>query len=58
MEWLRVSRSAVYRLVEKRLVRFYKTRSGLRFNQADICEYLEVCRIEAINEHEYGGKKN
>ena len=58
MEWLGISQSAVYRLVDRRLVRFYKTRSGLRFDQTDICEYLQSCRIEAINEHEYGGTKN
>lgn len=47
-EFLKISRSSVYRLVENRLIPFYKIKSGLRFCRKDLEEYLESCRIEAI----------
>ena len=37
---LRVSRSTVYRLVESRLVPFYRVAGALRFERRDILDYL------------------
>jgi len=45
---LNISSSSVYRMVEKRLVTFYKLRSGLRFKEKDIEQYVQDCRTEAI----------
>lgn len=56
-ELLRISESSVYRMVEKRLVRFFKIRSGLRFRRLDIEEYLESCCFETA-ENEYDSTKN
>ena len=54
---LRVSKSTINRLVEKRLVRFYKVRGSRRFRRADILAYLENNCIESI-EDAYGKKIN
>jgi excisionase family DNA binding protein len=58
MDLFRVSKSSVYRMIEQRLVPFFKIKSGLRFQRSDIDAYLAQCRTEAINEHEYGSSKN
>jgi excisionase family DNA binding protein len=55
---LKVTPNSVYRMVERRLVRFFKIRSGIRFAKSDIEAYLRECCVEAINDNEYGGKKN
>ena len=47
-ELLRISKSAVYRLVERRVVRFYKIPSGLRFKRVDLDDFLESCCLDAI----------
>lgn len=47
-ELLRISRASVYRMVEKRLIRFYKIQSGLRFRKTDVIEYLNQGCIEAV----------
>lgn len=55
---LSISRASVYRLVEKRLIPFYKLRSGLRFRVEDVESYLDGCRYEAFtNKNEYGDTK-
>ncbi|HAU65998.1 MAG: binding domain protein, excisionase family protein [Candidatus Uhrbacteria bacterium GW2011_GWF2_39_13] len=56
--FLKVTPNSVYRMIEKRLVRFYKIRSGLRFMKTDVESYLNSCCVEAINENDYGGTKN
>lgn len=58
MELFQISQSSVYRMIEKRLVRFYKINSGLRFQRSDIDSYLLSCRTEAMNEHVYESSKN
>lgn len=58
MKMLQISKSSVYRLVQKRVLQHYKPRFGLRFKRADVRAYLERCCVEAINdENIYGSKK-
>jgi excisionase family DNA binding protein len=38
---LRISKSSVYRLVERRAIRFYRVRGVLRFDQRDIEAFLK-----------------
>ena len=45
---LHISPNSVYRMVEKRVVRFYKIRSGIRFRLKDVEEYMDSCLVEAI----------
>lgn len=47
--YLGISRASVYRLVERREIPFYRLRSGLRFKQADVDEYLLSRRVETIS---------
>ncbi len=57
--YLGISKSSVYRMIEKRVIPFYKIRSGVRFERSDITTYLNQCRYEAFNhENDYGGTKN
>ncbi len=56
--FLKITPNSVYRMVERRLVRFFKIRSGIRFAKSDIEAYLNQCCVEAINENDYGSTKN
>ncbi|MBI2551324.1 helix-turn-helix domain-containing protein [Candidatus Uhrbacteria bacterium] len=56
-DFLQISRSSAYRLIEKRAIRFFKIRSGIRFNRSDVVGYLESCAVEPIGK-EYGDTKN
>lgn len=56
--YLKISKSSVYRMIERRLIPFFKIRSGLRFDIVDVEKYLLSCRTEAMNdENVYGGLK-
>ncbi|OGL77072.1 hypothetical protein A3E97_01595 [Candidatus Uhrbacteria bacterium RIFCSPHIGHO2_12_FULL_47_12] len=56
--YLKISKSSVYRMIERRLIPFFKIRSGLRFDIADVEKYLLSCRTEAMNdENVYGSLK-
>ncbi|WP_394700273.1 helix-turn-helix domain-containing protein [uncultured Desulfosarcina sp.] len=45
---LRISKTGVYRLVEKRSIPFYKVSGSLRFERNDVLEYLRNNRVEPI----------
>lgn len=45
---LRISATSVYRLVERRLLPFYRLPRGLRFNRKDVESYLNNCRVESV----------
>jgi len=47
-KFLSISRATVYRLVEKRLIPFYKIRGSLRFEKSDILDYLKKSRVESV----------
>jgi len=44
----KISKSSVYRLIDKRQIPFFKIGGKLRFSQSDIDKYLENVRIEPI----------
>lgn len=45
---LRISKVGVYRLVEKRLIPFYRVRGSLRFDKKDVMAYLADQRVESV----------
>ena len=47
-KFLKISKVGVYRLTDKRLIRFYKIGGSLRFAKADIIEYLKDNKVESI----------
>jgi len=53
-EFLGVSKSSVYLLVETRKLPFYKVGGSLRFKMTDIEEYLKTVRVEPIVTKKYG----
>ena len=53
-EFLGISKSSVYLLVETRKLPFYKVGGSLRFKIADIEEYLKTVRVEPIVLKKYG----
>ncbi|MGI6379097.1 MAG: helix-turn-helix domain-containing protein [Patescibacteria group bacterium] len=58
MKLLNISKSSVYRLVDKRSIPFYKIGGNLRFSISDIEGYLNKVKIEPINKrYEYIQKK-
>jgi excisionase family DNA binding protein len=47
-ELLRVSKTSIYRLVERRTLRFYRVSGLLRFDHADIEAFLGAGRVEPV----------
>ncbi len=45
----KISKSSVYRLVDKHQITCFKVGGKLRFSQNDVNQYLESVRIETIN---------
>ena len=48
MKLLNISKSSVYRLVDKRSIPFYKIGGNLRFSIIDIEGYLNKVKVEPI----------
>ena len=46
-DFLRISKVGVYRLVEKRLIPFYRVKGSLRFDRKDVRAYLTQNRVES-----------
>lgn len=44
----KISKSSVYRLIDKRQIPFFKIGGKLRFSKDDVSEYLNNVRIETI----------
>ena len=57
-QMLKISKVGVYRLINKRLVRFYKVMGSIRFEKNDIASYLENNRVEVVGSHKYGNTEN
>jgi len=55
---LKISKVGVYRLVEKRRIRFYKITGSLRFEKEDVLSFLKESRIEPVGATKYGSTKN
>ena len=47
-ELLRLSKASVYRLVERRAIRFYRVCGLLRFEREDVRTYLGTGRVEPM----------
>ena len=53
---LKISKIGVYRMVEKRRIRFYKVIGSLRFDKEDILAFLQENGVEPIGPIKHGGK--
>ncbi len=49
----RVSKTTVYRIVESRLIPFYRLGGKLRFKEDEVLAYLEAQRVKPKNEWFY-----
>lgn len=45
---LRMSKSSIYRIIEKRQIPFYKISGSLRFRKSDIDKYIDDALINTI----------
>ena len=55
---LKISKAGVYRLIERRLIRFTKVMGSIRFEKNDVLSYLQNNRVESVSIHIYGSKKS
>ena len=55
---LKISKAGVYRLIDKRVIPFYKVMGSIRFDKKDVISYLKNNRMEAIDLHSYDSTKN
>jgi excisionase family DNA binding protein len=51
-ELLRVSKTSVYRLVERRAIRFYRVCGLLRFEREDVHAFVGDGLVEPMGEHQ------
>ena len=47
-ELLRVSKTSIYRLVERREIRFYRVCGLLRFDRSDVTHFLSAGSVEPM----------
>jgi excisionase family DNA binding protein len=52
-ELLRVSKTSVYRLVERRVLRFYRVSGLLRFDQVDVEAFLNTGCVEPVGNNQH-----
>jgi len=52
-ELFRVSKTSVYRLVERRALPFYRVSGLLRFDHADIEAFLDAGRVEPVGKNSH-----
>ena len=57
-QMLKISKAGVYRLIDKRIIRFHKVMGSIRFEKSDVLSFLENNRFEVIGSHTYGNTKN
>ncbi len=50
---LKISKTTAYRLIDKRLIPFYKVKGGIRFDRKDIMDYLRQNRVEPVGLMQY-----
>jgi excisionase family DNA binding protein len=50
---LKISKVGVYRMVDKRYIRFYKVMGSLRFDKEDILSFLRANGIEPIGSKQH-----
>jgi excisionase family DNA binding protein len=47
-QFLSISKTGVYRLVEKRRIPFFRIGGSLRFEKKDVLSYLQGNRVESV----------
>ena len=52
-DFLRVTPSSIYRLVEKRALRFYRMPRKILFKMADLLEFVEQKKTDKTTEDQY-----
>ena len=57
-ELLRVSKTSIYRLVERRQIPFHRLPRGLRFNKRDIDAFLNKTYVDSVDGITYERKKD
>ena len=57
-ELLRVSKTSIYRLVERRQIPFHRLPRGLRFNRQDIQAFLDKTHVDSVDRTTYERKKD
>ena len=57
-QMLKISKAGVYRLINRRFIRFYKVMGSIRFDKGDVVSFLENNRVEVVGSHRYGNPKN
>lgn len=55
---LRVSKTSIYRLVERRLIPFHRLPRGLRFNRQDIETFLLNTHVDSVDKNTYERQKD
>ncbi len=45
---LRISKTSVYRLVERRVIRFYRIAGSLRFDERDVTAFIQSGCVEPV----------
>lgn len=49
---LRVSKTTVYRMIERRVIPFYRYPGAVRILEADVRAYLRARRVEPVDMHQ------
>jgi excisionase family DNA binding protein len=47
--FLKISRATVYRLIDKKKIRFIRAGKGIRFRLEDVQDYLDKNSVEALS---------
>ena len=55
---LKISKAGVYRLIEKRLIPFFKVMGSIRFDKNDVLSFLQNNRVEEVGLKNYVSTKN
>ncbi len=55
---LRISKAGVYRLIERRRIRFYRVMGSIRFAKGDIVSFLENNQVEQVDHYSNDITKN
>ncbi len=50
---LRLSKTSIYRIVERRLIPFHRLPRGLRFDKQDISTFLLKRRVDSVDKNTY-----
>lgn len=54
IQWLKTSKTTIYRLVQRRQIPFYRIARSLRFKKEDVEAFIQERRVETIDRTTYG----